>query len=127
MPSLDSLIESLIQEQDKIIQMGDLRASPNKSLLAGQTRNSQARRKQKSKYKRNIEFEPKYEFDPSYEASSSRKHKHHRPDKGKCSYCKKGNHTEKYCMKKTIDQIAKLLEQQNFALPKGVSKTDSRA
>ena len=74
--------------------------SPNQALLAGETRNAQVRRKQKSKEKRNIEFEPKDEFDPSDEASSSRKDKH---QKRKLSYCKKGNHIEKYCMKKTID------------------------
>ena len=65
--------------------MGALRASPNQALLASETRNAQARRKHKGKEKINIEFEPKDEFDPSYEASGSRKEKHQRFDKGKCS------------------------------------------
>ena len=47
--SLDSFIESLIQEQYKLIQMGALKASPNESLLDGETKNSQSRRKQKGK------------------------------------------------------------------------------
>ena len=96
--------------------MGALRASPNQSLLAGETRDAQERRKQKGKEKKNIEFEPKYEFDPSNEASRSRKDKHQRSEKGNCFYCKKGNHTEKYCMKKTIDQMSKILEQHNISL-----------
>ena len=106
--------------------MGALRASPNQALLAGETRNAQARRKQKAKEKRNIEFEPKDEFDPLDEASCSRKEKHQRFDKGKFSHCKKGNHTEKYCMKKTIDHMEKILEKHNIALPESTRKTDTR-
>ena len=105
--------------------MGALRASPNQALLAGETRNAQGRRKQKGKQKRNIEFEPKDKFDPSDEASGSGKDKHQRSDKGKCSYCKKGIHTKKYCMNKTIDQKEKLLECHNISLPEGARKTDS--
>ena len=103
--------------------MGALRASPNQTLLAGETRNAQARRKQKGKEERNTEFEPKDGFDPSDEASCSRKDKH---QKGKCSYCKKRNHTEKYCMKKTIDQMPKLLEKHNISLLEGMRNTESR-
>ena len=104
--------------------MGALKASPNQSLLAGETNNVQARRKQKGKEKRNTEFKPKDEFDPSDESSSSRKEKHQRSSKGKCSYCKKGNHREKYCMNKTIDKMEKLIEQHNISLPEGTRKTD---
>ena len=32
----------------------------------------------------------------------------------------------KYCMKKTIDQMEKLLEQHNISLPEGARKTASR-
>ena len=105
--------------------MGALRSSPNQALLVGETRNVQARRKQKGKEKRNIEFEPKGEFDPSNEASSSRKDKHQRFDKGKFSYHKKGNHIEKYCMKNTIDHMTKLFEQHNISLLEGARKTES--
>ena len=48
--------------------MGALRASLNQSLLDGETKNAQARRKQKGKKKRNTEFEPKEEFDPADES-----------------------------------------------------------
>ena len=106
--------------------MGSLRASPNQALLVGETKNAQARRKQKGKEKRNTEFEPKEEFDPAIEATGSKKDKHQRFDKGKCSYCKKRNHIEKYCMNKTIDYMSRLFEQHNISLPKGAQKDDSR-
>ena len=59
MPSLHAFIDSIIQEQDKMIHMGALRSSPNQALLVGETRNVKARRNQKGKEKMNIEFEPK--------------------------------------------------------------------
>ena len=56
--------------------MGPLKSSPSQALLAGETKNAQARRKHKGKEKRNTEFEPKEEFDPTDESSSSKKDKH---------------------------------------------------
>ena len=52
-PSLDAFTEYLIQKQYKMIWEGALRSSPNEALLVGDTRNAQARRKQKGKEKRN--------------------------------------------------------------------------
>ena len=69
--------------------MGALRASPNQSLLDGEARNPQERRKQKGKEKRNTEFEPKEQFDLPDEASICKKDKHERFDKGKCYEYKK--------------------------------------
>ena len=66
-------------------------------------KNVKGRRKHKGKEKRNTKFEPKEEFDLVDEASCYNKDKNKRFDKGKWSYCKKGNHTKKCCMKKTID------------------------
>ena len=101
--------------------------SLSKSRFIGcETKNAQERRKKKGKDKRNTEFEPKEEFYPSDEASGSKKEKNQRFDKGKCSYYKKGNHTEKYCMKNTIYQVSKLLDQHNISLPGGIGKDDSR-
>ena len=39
-PSLYSFIESLIKEQDKLIHIGDLKASKNQDLLFGETKNA---------------------------------------------------------------------------------------
>ena len=90
--------------------MGAIRSSTNQALLVGETKNVQSRRKQKGKEKRNTKFEPKEEFDPANESSRSKKDKHQRFDKGKRSCYKKGNHIEKCCMNKIIDQMSRLLE-----------------
>ena len=45
-------------------------------------------------------------------------------EKNQCSYCMRGFHPKIHCMKKTIDQMAKLLEKHNISLPKGARKTD---
>ena len=50
--------------QNKIIHMKALRASTNQTLLVGETKNMQERRKQKGKDKRNTEFKPKEYFNP---------------------------------------------------------------
>ena len=69
--------------------MGSLKSSPNQALLVGETKNAQARRKQKGKEKRNTEFEYKDEFDPVDETLGYKKDNHHRFDNRKFSYCKK--------------------------------------
>ena len=58
------------------------------------------------------------------EASISKKDKKKKGEKTKCPYCKRGNHLESECMKKTIDQMDKILVQHNIALPEGAKKTD---
>ena len=72
-----------------MIHMVSLIATIKQTLLDGETKNAQARGNQKGNDKRNTEFKPKEVFDPSHEASGSKKEKHQRFNKGKCSYCKK--------------------------------------
>ena len=55
-PSLDSFMESPIQECDNLIHMGALKSSKNQALLVGETKNVQEKGKRKGKDKRNIEF-----------------------------------------------------------------------
>ena len=102
MPSLDSFTDSLIQEQDKLIQMGDLKALKNQALLDGETKNAQEKGKQKGNEKKSIDFNPKEKQNPSKGAFGSKKDKHKKFDKAKCSYCKRGNHPKNLCMNKTI-------------------------
>ena len=47
MPSLDSFVESLIQEQEKLIQMGVIKTSKDQALLVIDSAKAQA----KGKYK----------------------------------------------------------------------------
>ena len=50
----------------------------------------------------------------------------------KCAYCNKGNHTESSCMKKQIDMLTQLLENNGISFPdsskkrKGGSISDDR-
>ena len=105
--------------------MGAIRASRNKSILAGETTNAQSRRKHKGKYRMKTKFKPKEEFDPSDGASRYKKDKHKRFKKGKCSYYKKGTHIEKGCMKNTIEQMSILLKQHNISVSQDARKADS--
>ena len=72
-------------EQDKLIQMGSLKASIKQALLVGETKNAQEKGKQKGKENKNIYFEPKEKHNPLKGASSSKKEKYKRFHKAKCS------------------------------------------
>ena len=58
MPSLDDFVESLIQEQDKLVQMGVIQTSKNQELLMSDSNNVQARGKHKGKETKNIDSNP---------------------------------------------------------------------
>ena len=72
-PSLDSFIESLIQQQDKLIEMGAPKASKNKAILDGETKNAWAKGKKKGKDKKKTK--PKEKRNPLDGPSSSKKDK----------------------------------------------------
>ena len=90
--------------------MGALKSSKNHTLLYWETKNAQAKGKHKGKERKNIKFNTKDKHNPLEGSSGSKKDKHNKFDKDKCSYCKRGNHIDNMCMKKTIDQMYKLLE-----------------
>ena len=101
MSSLDAFAESLIQEQEKLIQMGVLQTSKNQELLAGDSSNAQARGKQKGNETKNTDSKPKENKNYSDGASSSKKKK--KFEKTQCSYYMRGFHKESHCMNKTIN------------------------
>ena len=92
MPSLDTFVESLIQEQDKLIQMGVLQTSKNQKLLAGDSRNVQTRWNKKWKETKTIDSKKKENNKYSNGDSGSKKKK--KFEKAKCSYCMRGFHPE---------------------------------
>ena len=49
----------MIQEQDKLIHLGALKAPKNQTLLAGETKNAQENGKQRGKEKKNTNINPK--------------------------------------------------------------------
>ena len=92
--------------------------------MAGESKNSNAKGKQKGKDKKNPESNPKEKPNPLDGVSGSKKDKQKKGEKNKCPYCKRGYHLESSCRKKTIDQMAKLLEQNHISLPEGTRKAD---
>ena len=58
-PSLDAFVESLLQELDKLVQMGVLQTSKNLALLVIDSNNVKERGKHKGKETKNIDSKPK--------------------------------------------------------------------
>ena len=123
MPSLDAFVESLIQEQDKLVQMGVIQTCKNQALLMTYSNNVQARGKHKGKETKNTYSNPKENKRSSDGSSCSKKKK--KFEKTKCPYCMRGFHPESQCMKKTINQLIILLEHNNIALPQGAEMSES--
>ena len=65
----------MIQEQDKLIQMGVLQTSKNQELLLGESRNVQERGKKKGKENKNVDSNPKEKKKSSNGALGSKKSK----------------------------------------------------
>ena len=123
MPSLDAFVESLIQEQDKLVQMGVLRTSKNLALLVTDSNNVQSKGKHKGKDPKSIDSKPK-ENQRYFDGTSGSKKKN-KFEKTRCPYCMRGFHLENECMKKNIEQLSTLLEHNNISLPQGKKKFDA--
>ena len=59
MDSLDSFSESLIQEHDKLVQMGVLQTSKNQTLMISDSTNAQDKGKHKGKEPISSDLNPK--------------------------------------------------------------------
>ena len=59
MPSLDSFAESLIQEQEKLVQMGVIQTSKNQALLVTYSTKAQAKGRPKGKDPKASNSKPK--------------------------------------------------------------------
>ena len=100
MPSLDAFVESLIQEQDKLVQMGVIKTSKNQTLLMLDSNNVQYKGKHKGKEPKATDSKPKDNQRSSEGASGSKKKK--KFEKTRCPYYMRGFHPKSQCMKKTI-------------------------
>ena len=103
--------------------MGVIQTSKNQALLRTESNNVQARGKHKGKDPKASDSKPKENQRSSDGASGSKRKK--KFEKTKCPYCMRGFHPESQCMKKTIDQLS-TLEQNNIALPQGEKKSGAR-
>jgi hypothetical protein len=123
MPSLEAFIESLTQEQNKLINMGKIKG-PKVHALTVQDGRSHQYHKSKDKDKRKAHANPKKEgySKPFNDASGSKGGKGRKGEK--CTYFHKGFHPEYACMQKKIDQMAQILQQNNlgYRIPEGAKK-----
>ena len=75
--------------------------------------------KRKKKYK-NTPDQKRDKSKSQEEPQCSKKNSQKKKNKGeisKCTYCSKGYHPESSCMKKKIDMLNQLLENNNISLP----------
>jgi hypothetical protein len=123
MPSLETFIEALTQEQDKLIKMGVIKNSKVHALVVHDGNNSQ-NQKSKKKGKGKVHADPKKEgYSKPFNDSSGSKGGKGKKGK-KCTYCNRGFHPESTCMKKKIDLMAHILQKNNLGdhIPEGAKK-----
>jgi hypothetical protein len=113
MPSLDTFIEALIQEQDKLIKMGVIKNSKVHALVAHDGNSSQHQKsKKKGKEKAHAEQKKEGYSKPFNDSSGSKSGKGKKGQK--CTYCNRGFHPESACMKKQIDLMTQILQKNNL-------------
>jgi hypothetical protein len=102
---LAQFIESLTQEQTKLIQM-DLMKDPKAHALTMHDRKGSSKQNKKEGCSK-----PFNDSSSSKYSSNSKGKK----KKGKhCTYCNKPNHEESTCMKKQIDLMTQVLQRNNL-------------
>jgi hypothetical protein len=121
MPPLNDFIAELTQEKYNLFQMGAIKCSKNQALAATDAPKSSGKDKQKGKGK----------FPESKKERSSQSSENSSEPKGKkkkerkiYNYCSKGFHPEENCMRKTIDEMGKQLQQHNLTVPENAKKKD---
>jgi hypothetical protein len=115
MPSLEAFIESLTQEQNKLINMGKIKG-PKVHALTVQDGSSHQYQKSKDKDKRKAHANPKKEgySKPFNDASRSKGGKGRKGEK--CTYFHKGFHPESACMQKQIDLMTQILQKTTLEI-----------
>jgi hypothetical protein len=118
MPRMAQFIESLTQDQKKLIHMGFMKDPKANALTMHDGKGSS---NQKSKKKQNdlLHSDSKKEgYSKPFKDSSSSKDSSNSKEKKKkgkkCTYCNKPNHEESACMKKQIDLMKHVLQKNNL-------------
>ena len=114
MSSLNTFLDSLTKENDKLIQMGDLRSSKRKyhDLIVQGIKNTKSKEKQIVKEKN-----PKSEIEDESSKPTNEDSVNKFKKKGitsKCYYCRKGFHPYKKCFKNNMDIMSHLLENHHI-------------
>jgi hypothetical protein len=102
--------------------MGSIKGSRDHSLAANEASKTNSKDQKKGKGK-NPEARKEKFSKPTDESSSDHKGKK-KKERSKCSYCQKGYHPEDSCMMKTIDEMAKMLQQNNLMVPANARNKD---
>ena len=124
MPNLADFIESLSQEQDKLVMMGTIKPSKDQPLLIGDLK-VDSKGKKKSNSKKPLQQKrdnSKYQEDSSCSKKKFQK-KNNKGEMSKFAYCSKGYHPESYCMKKKIHTLTQVLEN-TISLPECTNKRE---
>ena len=105
MPSLADFMESLTQEQDKMVMMGTIKPSKDQALVSGDSRvDSKSKKKAKNTPEQNRDKNNSQE-EPQCSKKNSQKKNKNKGEMSKCAYYSKGYHLESSCMKKRIDML----------------------
>ena len=125
MDSLEDFIESLTQEQDKLILMGTIKLPKDQDLVNGYSKVDSKGNNNSNKPR----DKKKWDKSKSHEESSNSKKKNFQKKKGKgegskCAYCGKVLHLESSYMKKKINMLKHILYKKNISLPDGAKNKE---
>jgi hypothetical protein len=122
MISLEEFIESLTQEQTKLINMGKIKGPKAHSLIVQYGRHKYHKSKDKDKRKSHANPKKEGHSKPFTDASGSKGGKGRKGEK--CTYFHKGFHPKSACMQKQIDIMNQILHQNNLGdcIPEGARK-----
>jgi hypothetical protein len=111
MPSLEDFIESLTQEQTKLINMGTIKGPRVHALIVHDGRHKY--QKSKYKYKWKSHAHPKKEgYTKTFtDVFGSKGEKGIKGEK--CTYCHKKFHLKSTCMQKQLDMMSQILQKNN--------------
>ena len=114
MPKIVDFMESLTQEQDKLVMMGTIKPSKYQALVVGDSRvDSKFKKKSKNPLEKKRD-KNKSQEDPQGSKKKSQKKKK-KGEMSKCTYCSKGFHPESSYMKKQIDMLTQILKKNNIS------------
>ena len=107
-PKLAEFMESLTQEEDKLVMMGTIKPSKDQALVAGDSRVDSKRKKKSKKPSEKKRDKNKSPEEPQGSKKNYQKKKN-KGEMSKCTYCNKGSHPESSYMKKQLDMLTQLL------------------
>jgi hypothetical protein len=122
MPYLDDFIEELTEDHEKLVSIGSINGSIYNSLVANEARKSNFKDQKKGKGKNPKARKEKF-LKTTDESSSDNKGKK-KEERYKFLYFEKGYHPEDSFVRETIDEMVKMLQQNNHMVSANARKKD---